>query len=493
MTTTALNAAFSGLRTAQKALDVTSTNIANAGVEGYTRKTLAQETVLADGVGVGVRYGEIQRYVDEAVQRDYRNQLGVTSFLSTSQSYLTRVVATQGATDAETNIASQLSKLYDSFVNLSSDPNSAAQQASVISRAKTVVTSLNNYSSQLLKMRNETQVQLNSEVTGLNTSLQQIAALNKKIGALYNVGQSTADLEDQRDKLIKTVSQQLNVSYFKDGNNVVVLQTKDGHVLADTEARKVSFDNQLLTAASSYPQTITGVVIQDDTVGSVDLAAGSPGGSIGALLEMRDKTIPGYMAQADELAHKMMMRFDEQGMRLFTDHNGVVPANNPQSYVGIAANIQVNQLVLDNPGLLQSGTSGPAVNAGSNEVVMKVINYTFGRYKDASGTPNVAFNISALGPAGNLKFNIINDPGSGLMDFSRAMMDSMAADSNSNTSTLDAETQYTNEIQNRLLEGSAVNSDQEMVTMIDLQKSYSANARMISTLNELFRDLLNAI
>ncbi|MCK5556638.1 MAG: hypothetical protein KAI76_10400, partial [Alphaproteobacteria bacterium] len=42
--TIALDAALSGLRIAQQALDVTSTNISNASTPGYTRKILPQES-----------------------------------------------------------------------------------------------------------------------------------------------------------------------------------------------------------------------------------------------------------------------------------------------------------------------------------------------------------------------------------------------------------------------------------------------------------------
>src|SRR4051812_25856631 len=98
MTTTALNSAVSGLRIAQKSIDVTANNISNANTDGYTKKLLPQSALIAGGVGVGVRAGEIMRNVDDALQRDLRTQLGVQSFQQTRESYLSRVIGINGST-----------------------------------------------------------------------------------------------------------------------------------------------------------------------------------------------------------------------------------------------------------------------------------------------------------------------------------------------------------------------------------------------------------
>jgi len=49
-----LDAALSGLRVAQQALDVASRNVSNAATPGYTRKILPQESLVVTGIGLGV-------------------------------------------------------------------------------------------------------------------------------------------------------------------------------------------------------------------------------------------------------------------------------------------------------------------------------------------------------------------------------------------------------------------------------------------------------
>lgn len=493
MSTEALGTALSGLRAAQQGLNIVSNNVANASTEGYTAKSISQQSAVAGDSGVGVRVGQITRFVDRALQRDYRTQLGLSSYYNTRQIYLSRLVSAQGSAEQEKNIGSQIGKLYQAFVQLSSAPDSTTAQQGLLTQAGNLVRSFNSASQLINDMRNEAQTTINEEVKTLNETLRQIAEFNNRISTLQAVGQSTAVLEDQRDSLIKNVASQMDVTYYTNGNGTLVLQTKGGQVLADTAARTLEFDNSVIIPSSNYPTSLTGLILKGaGTDTDTDLAAVNIGGKLGALISMRDKELPNYNAQLDELAHKLAMRFDDQNVRLFTNSSGVVPANVPTSYNGFAGTMQVNADILANPGLLQRGTSGPAVNAGSNTIIMNVVNYTFGRYRDAANTLNVAFNTDNVGYDQDIDFRIIGDPNTSIEQFARAMLDGQASDLNLVKTTADNETQYMQEVQKRLYDTSAVDTDYEMGKMIELQKNYSASAKMITALDQLFRDLLNA-
>ena len=84
MSFASLDIALTGLRVNRQGIDVLSNNIANAQTEGYTRKILPQEAVVAGNDGIGVRSLEVERYVDEFLMRDFRNQLSSTSYLDTT-------------------------------------------------------------------------------------------------------------------------------------------------------------------------------------------------------------------------------------------------------------------------------------------------------------------------------------------------------------------------------------------------------------------------
>lgn len=268
----------------------------------------------------------------------------------------------------------------------------------------------------------------------------------------------------------------------------MVLQTADGHVLTDLTARTISFSDTLLTPKALYPDGgVSGVVLQDTSGSTYDMASGSVGGKIGSLLKMRDQDVPAYNAQMDELAYQLIVRFNNQGLRLFTDATGGIPASNSSSYAGIASSIQVNTSVVANPGLVQQGTTtGVSYAPSDNTIINRVINTTFAR----NSPP---FNVTNTGYNQKISFNIIGDLNASLQSFANAILDGQAGDYDSAKKSVTVETQYTQQLQSTLLDSSAVNSDEEMTKMIQYQRTYSASAKMISALDELFRDLLNAV
>ena len=63
--TLAIQSAVSGLQSTQRALQVTSENIANVNTDGYSRKDVSFSQTTLAGVGVGVEIAAITRTVDE--------------------------------------------------------------------------------------------------------------------------------------------------------------------------------------------------------------------------------------------------------------------------------------------------------------------------------------------------------------------------------------------------------------------------------------------
>lgn len=492
MTTSALGAALSGLRVTQQGLDLISNNVSNAATEGYTRKTLPTSSVLADDIGVGVRFGEIQRFVDEGILRDYRKQLSTQSYLKKSESYLASIQAFHGSAEQENNIASKIGELNNSLVELASTPESGILQASVVTEAQDVANNINRFSDFLLEQRNLVQREIALTVDDINQQLETIADLNKTIKAAHNTGQTTAALQDQRDSAIKILSEKMEITYFESSDGAVVVQTKQGQVLADEHARPITFNEERIGHQSAYPENLSGVILDAGAIGEVDLASVGAGGELGALLELRDDTLLTYQAQLDELAHKMAARFDAQNLRMFTDASGIVPADVPEAYAGFASQIQVNQLIIDDSSLVQAGTSGPTPDAGSNSVIMDVVNYTFGQFSDASNTLHPPFRISDIGPNNSVSLDLSFQDVS-LEEFGRSMISLQAEEHQSKVIALEVEEAFTADIQERLLDGSGVDTDEELGHLIELQQAYAAAAQVISTLEELFAELLSAV
>ena len=390
----ALNNALSGLKAAQQGLNVTSSNIANASTPGYTRKILPQEASLSDGVALGVKVGTIIREVDLTLIRDLINQQSTVEGLSVRAKYLDQIQAFHGASESEQSISSEISRLAETFQTLSSSPDNAFLINDTLNQAKQTATEINNFSNLIMQQRNDTQSELTLAVADANNALEIIARTNSLIAAQRANGESSAELEDQRDLAMRTLSKYLDIKFFENSDGKLTVMTQSGRTLADGSARELIFNATPLGPSSYYPGGgATGIFIDSQT--GLDITSENLGGSIGALIELRDQTFPQYMAHIDELAQKLAVRFEAQGLSLFTDASGNVPPSVADpglvGYVGFSQLIQVNPAIDIDPSLIRSGTTGLSVLEGSSEVVRKIVEFAFGEfaYEQATGTVDI--------------------------------------------------------------------------------------------------------
>jgi len=407
-----LDAALSGLRAAQEQMAVLSSNIANASTPGYTRKTLPQETRVAENVSIGVVTGSITRSVDLTLSRDLWAEQGQATELATRAAYLGRIESFHGAPEDETSIAARVAALRDNFVNLMSDPQDYLRQEQTVTAAQDLARRMRDYAMFLTTMRNDAQGEMETTVARINDLLERIADSNTTIQEALSVGRTTAEMEDARDVAINELSELIGVSFFKRGDGVLVIKTTGGVELAAAEVRPLTLRTTPLGAGSAYPASAAGVYVGDplvDTDGGIDITAREVGGKLGGLIELRDLDIPQQMAQLDELAHKLTMRLEGQGLRLFTDGNGDLPVDwdpNPLSspkiavpYVGYASHIEVNSSVVANPSLLVAGTRAMDVPVppGSDAVLRRVVDYAFGSISHQQATGTVDIRATANG------------------------------------------------------------------------------------------------
>lgn len=399
MTTVSLNTALSGLKAAQLALNTVSNNIANASTPGYTRKILPQQTLVVGGTGAGVTTGGLVRNVDKTLMKSLFGQVSATQSALVKSNYLDRVQDFHGASEAQTALSNRIGNLSDAFTALSSGPDSTVYLNQTVQAAQTLAKSFNDYTTLINDLRQQSETEISAYVTEVNNSLKQIAELNVQIAQLTAGGQSSADLEDQRDTAIRNVSQYIQISTFTDQNNVVVVSTKQGQALADTKAQKLVFNaSEEIATSSYYPGGGLGGLYINST-GGIEISQSAIGGAIGGLFELRDEILPQYQAQVDELAQKMAERFDTLGLRLFTDADGNVPASVAPpaavTYSGFAGEIRVNTNIVNDPTLLRNGTNGGVVQTGSNSVVNRITSFAFGNVaaQNAAGTIDITGNI----------------------------------------------------------------------------------------------------
>ncbi len=403
----AMDSALSGLRIAQQQLNIVSTNIANVGTDGYTRKILPQSTVAINGEAVGVTSEIVTRYVRATLAREVWTQVSVTSGLEVTQSYLDNIQNFHGPSDAEVSLSAIISGLRDSFSQLSDLPEDDFLLRETLNQAQSTVSKINDFADLLIDQRNDTQTDIQVAVNRVNDLLEQIETLNDDIKGNTALNKTTAQLEDQRDIAVKKLSELMEITFFTRGDGLMVIQTARGEQLVDDDVTPLYFSPSPIGTQSSYPENVAGIWLGGnpaETANASDITETGLGGKIGALLDLRDEVLPRYLAQLDEFSHKLATRFASQGLELFTDPSGTVPPDTEPtpdppgpatavSYVGFSTSIQVNDAVVADPSLIRSGTvtSDRPVQTGSNEVIRRIVEFAFGdvAYQEAVGTNDI--------------------------------------------------------------------------------------------------------
>ena len=187
--------------------------------------------------------------------------------------------------------------------------------------------------------------------------------------------------------------------------------------------------------------------------------AGSLGGQIGAHLALRDTTLPGLQTGLDTYAQALASGFQTQGLTLFTDAAGAVPAPGAP---GFSQTIQVSVAVAVTPSMVRDGTAA-AGPAGNNTLINQVLAGVFG-----TGAGQLSGRATSL----------------------VAGYASLAADSAARSDTDQA---VRSSLQSKLAAETGVSVDGEMADMVRLQNAYGANAKVVAAVQAMWTQLLDSV
>ena len=304
--------AFSGLSATSVQISVTSSNISNADTTGYTAKSASQSSSVTNGVGTGVTVTGITSTVDKLLLKSLVAATSDLGSADTTNTYLTSLEKLYGSTSSSdgsstgTSLANSIATLESALSSLASTPSSASLQSNVVSALDDVASQLRETSSGIQKLRSDADQDISSSIDEVNADLEQIADLNAAIKQTAAAGQSTADLEDQRNTALQDVASKMNISYFTASNGDLQIYTTSGQALVDSSAHTISYTAAAnVTASTTYTAGSSSSGFSAITVNGVDITSQISGGDIGALVTLRDKTLPAAQSQLDQLAQQL--------------------------------------------------------------------------------------------------------------------------------------------------------------------------------------------
>jgi flagellar hook-associated protein 1 FlgK len=458
-----IGTAQSGLAAVSAGIAVISDNVANAGVASYSVKTQDVSSFDVGGQTYGVRTGQVSRSVNAALEASAWAAAGSVAGLTIQSQVLTAINNTQGTPSAGTSLADFVSALQSAFTGLQSQPSSQTQQSAVVAAADTLAGSINSTASTITSERNDVQSQIVTEVGALNSALASVQSTTQQIVAATAAGSSTSSLEDQRDAALQTLSSTIGIQYSEQPDGNISLATQGG--ISIPLDSTFSTQSAVLSPSSTYTPgggSVPPILLQsaNPDIPPVDVTNQISGGSLGALIQLRDTTLPGYTTSLDNFSADLANQFSAQGLQLFTDGS---TSTSLTPYAGLSSAIEVNPTVAATPSLVRDGTSGEnsGGTAGFTGVIDNILNTTFG---SSGSTPS-------------------------LQTQAQNFVSQQSADTEQAGTSLTNATAYQTTVGTALSNQSGVDVDQQMGLMIQLQNAYQANAQVITTANQMFTTL----
>jgi flagellar hook-associated protein 1 FlgK len=448
-----------GLLAQQRSLDVSGHNIANANTVGYTRQRaeLAASRPLDIGpqglLGSGVDLTNFVRVRDDFIDVQLRAQTLLKGAADAREDGLAQVELVLNE-PSDRGLSTQISRYFAAWQDLAGAPENMATRQALVESARGMAEGFANLAGQLDTIRTQTAGAVTNTVDEANSLGRDLLALNEAIKAAQAVGHEPNDLKDQRDVVLDKLGVIGSVGVKDDDGDGAVTVTVNGVTLIDgTTLRTLSESGGLLSNDAPTPESAT---LTPEL------------GKLGGLVELRDRTLPGYRASLDALAGTLIAQTNAiHGGG--TDVNGVV---RPGGYG------------LDGVGgrPFFSGTDAASIAVAALPEQVAAASAT-----GKPGDPSNAQLIAAI----RTDATLAPLAGATIADAYAQLVTQIGSDSREAQRAAENGKVLSDALENRRQSVSGVSIDEEMTNLVRFQRGYQASARALNAMDEMIDLLIN--
>ena len=431
------------------ALAITNNNIANVNTPGYSRQivNLSADALVTNGASQdnGVSFDNYTSVRDEVLNISINQKTSSSSSLQTQSASWTQIESAFSNTNS--GLGASLSNFFSAVSGLSTSPNDAATRQSVFSAAGQLVDAFHQTAATLASAQNAANTGVAGTVADINNLTKQIADLNGQLAAMRGTGEDGGSTQDQRDALTTQLAQLIGFTPTST-DSTPSLSTANGSPLVIGN----------MAYALQVAQGTDGKAHVMDSQGK-DITSTITGGSLGGALAMRDESVPQLTGTLDQLTTQF------------------ASAMNTAQAKGYAQDGSTGQPMFSVP------SDGSSITGGLSLALT-----------DASGL--AASSDGSAGSSGNLS-NLLavqtqalpagQNPTEAYASFVQTIGTSSAAVNSAASATSASLTQLTTQQASQ----SGVSIDEETTNLLRYQQAYTAAAKVISTINNLYSTLMN--
>jgi len=443
--------AKSSLFTHQQALSVTSTNLANANNPAYSRQVVMFGTTPPNSranfsFGSGVKISDVMRIRNQVTDNQIRTN-NQNYYAADKKSQMLKQVESMFSEPSEFGLSNLITSFFNSWDELAVDPLSASLRTNVVQSAQNISEKIGSIYKGISQTKIDVKNEAKNTVDAVNNLLEEIHTVNKQIYQATVVNHYANDLLDKRESLIDQLSQYVSINVSYDQNNVANISI--GGMFAVDGLHHMKFE-----------------LTQDDdklTLMSTDKAASASlqGGELKSLLDLFNNDLPDQLNTLTDFATALMDSVNsvhEQGYTV-TD-----PSTNGVSFFESFNNgvLSINKDILDDSDNIAISADG---QSGDNQIALQLADLQNSEIFDGN-TLSVGYSEFITNVANEINLQ----------------------DQNAESYSL-----VLDQLNNQKTEYSGVSTDEEMVHVMQYQKSYDAAAKLISIADQLLETIINMV
>jgi len=472
------------LTTYRVASEVTGENIANVNTPGYSRQRVLLETApptTANGfpLGTGVRIATVERYYDGLLQQQMVSAQTTLGYDTTKSGVLQQI---EPAFNELLNdgVGAAVSKFFGAWQDMTVNPTGTAERQSVITTANILADNFHSISRTLNDTITLQDAAVVPIVNSINATLSNIAQLNGQIKQTELVAGNANEMRDQRDQLIRELSQTMGIKFTEntDGTTDIYVQDAAATRYYLVQGTNVGSLSATPTATLNPPPATTNAVAITDVGGAtiaVDPLAVPPlytapdGGQLWATLQLRDVKIREYLTQLNTLADSITTEVNTRHIAGF-DLNGNPGIELLDPAGTTAATFGLNPLITNTNLIAAAGyPTPPPAYSGDNGNALLMTSMQ---------------NTKAIGgPPPTMTFN----------DYWDGLVSQIGLDVKSIKTVVSQDEAFSKQLTALRESNSGVSLDEELTNLVKYQRSYQASAKLITTATEMMDTVIAMI
>lgn len=449
-----LSVARDALTAHAAAVDVTGKNITNANAPGYVRRTVMLETrQLQAGVGGGVLFAGSARMIDRfAVQRVIA-ETGHHSAALAENAGLEGLSSVLGSGTG--TVGERMGAFFTAATDLATNASDPTARAVFLARAGDIATSFQTAAQKLSSQRADLLGRAGDTANEVNTQLSKVASLNEKIAQAQALGDDASDLRDARDLAVGAIAERIGVQTVEEPNGMITLLSSGTSLVSGRESSSLSVGQDA--------QGFATVSVTRTSGSKTNITSGVTTGTLGGMLQARDKDIVGLQRDLDQLAFDFAGSMNTAhsagyGLDGATGRNLYAP---PATVAGAAMSMAIDPAVAGQPNRIAASSTATGL-PGNNDVALAMS--ALGSQPLAGGSPP-AMRFAEVGSKLGL-MQTTTQSAAAMREGTLAMAETARQ------------------------QASGVSIEEEMVDLSKYERAFQASMKVLQTADELLEGLI---